>query len=244
MLSNIQAGARARAVASTPSPPQSPDSTVGRNLLHVANDVESSQPANQRFVPGRDLVFGLTSEISQVRHYGSTVLGIDRNTVARADGGEPLIPIELFSRFEEMLEERQGPSGIPTQDDFFAYYSNPDAPYNVTRESRVPDSGDPHRDAELKHNEQLRRMSKATLDVVLANGGTIHFLLDSLDMDVVLDKRADHVTSSELRWLYRNREALEEQPGKVVFYRGVEVVEAPWQTEPDLWATYTPKSSG
>jgi hypothetical protein len=246
MLSNVQAAALVSASASPAVPkPQSSDSTVANSLQHVANNAGSNQGANAepRFVLGRDLVFGLTTEISQVRNYGCAHLGISRETVERADDGEPMLAVELFTGFSDMAEMGQARSGIPILDEFFTYYSNADSHYNVSRESRVPSSGDPNSDAHLKYNEQLRRMSKGALDSILAGGGTIHFLLDSQDMEVVLDKSAHHITSSELRWLYRNRDVLEERPGKVVFHNEGKIVDAPWNTHSDLWARYTPASS-
>jgi hypothetical protein len=246
MLSNVQAGALAQASTSIPTPePERSGSAVAPTLLAVSNSVDLSQGANAepRFVLGRDLVFGLTTEISQVRHYGCAHLGVSRETVERADDGEPMLAVELFTGFSEMAEMNRTRSGIPILDDFFTYYSNADSHYNMLRESRIPSSGDSSNDAHLKYNEDLRRMSKGALDSVLASGGTIHFLLDSQDMDVVLDKSAHHITSSELRWLYRNRESLEQRPGKVVFHKEGKIVDAPWNTHSDLWATYTPASS-
>lgn len=246
MLSNVQTGALPQASTSTPAPePERSGSAVAPTLLAVSNSVDLSQGANAepRFVLGRDLVFGLTTEISQVRNYGCAHLGISQETVEMADDGEPMLAVELFAGFSAMAEEDQATSGIPILDDFFSYYSNADSHYNMLRESRIPSSGDSGNDAKLTYNEHLRRMSKGALDSVLASGGTIHFLLDSQDMEVVVDKRAHHITSSELRWLYRNRESIEQRPGKVVFHNEGKIVDAPWNTNPELWATYTPASS-
>jgi len=48
-------------------------------------------------------------------------------------------------------------------------------------------------------------------------------------------------TGSELRWLYRNRN----DPGvqnNVQFWRGGERADPPWESEPERWSNYKPKS--
>ena len=249
MLSHVnQAGARTQtpAVTATPAPaPQAGASAAAQSILRVSNsaDPSSCATAKQPFTLGRDLIFGITPEIRHVRNYGSAYLGITRDTVVEADDGKPMTAVDLFVGLSDMTEAGLSNSGVPVLDDFASYYSNPDSHYSTHRESRIAETANRHNDAVERELESLRRMCKGALDSVLSNGGTIHFLLDSQDMEVVLDKSKHRVTASELRWLYRNREAVEQQPGKVVFYSGGNVVDAPWVARPDLWATYTPKSS-
>ncbi|EMF0059306.1 hypothetical protein C656_05295 [Enterococcus hirae 57-03-H11] len=46
-------------------------------------------------------------------------------------------------------------------------------------------------------------------------------------------------TSTELRYVYRNRKELSE---KVIFMKGGQRVKAPWEQEPEVWQAYQPKS--
>ena len=66
----------------------------------------------------------------------------------------------------------------------------------------------------------------------------IHFLLDGIDMDRVIDKIRG-ITGSELRFAYRNKERL---AGKIFFYEKGKQVAPPWEQDPTLWDNYKPKS--
>jgi insecticidal toxin complex protein TccC len=87
--------------------------------------------------------------------------------------------------------------------------------------------------------ELLGRASKAGLSTILKSDSSavVHFMLDDLDMDQVVMKTQPSATSSELRYLYRNREKL---LGKVLFYKGGQLVDAPWRTDRAGWARYKP----
>ena len=93
----------------------------------------------------------------------------------------------------------------------------------------------------------ISRLSKAALDMSLNAEGNekIHFILDGIDMDKVIEKKevsekySDRsTTASELRFLYRNKDRLGD---KVIFYRQASQVPAPWQQEPQRWSVYKPK---
>jgi len=88
----------------------------------------------------------------------------------------------------------------------------------------------------------VSRASKAGLSTVLNSdkGDVVHFLLDDLDMEQVTLKTRPSATSSELRYLFRNQEKL---PGKVMFYRDKQRVDAPWVTDPVAWQRYRPKGA-
>ncbi|WP_339545650.1 RHS repeat-associated core domain-containing protein [Pseudomonas sp. RA_35y_Pfl2_P32] len=88
----------------------------------------------------------------------------------------------------------------------------------------------------------ISRASKAGLSTILNSGRTdvIHFTLDELDMEQVVMKTRASATSSELRYLFRNREKLAD---KVLFYRKQMLVDAPWRTDQAGWSRYTPKSA-
>lgn len=98
-------------------------------------------------------------------------------------------------------------------------------------------------DADDKFGHKLiSRASKAGLSTILSSGRTdvIHFTLDDLDMDQVVMKTRRSATSSELRYLFRNREKLVD---KVLFYQNNKLVDAPWRTDRTGWSRYKPKST-
>jgi hypothetical protein len=79
----------------------------------------------------------------------------------------------------------------------------------------------------------------------------IHFVLNGIDMEAVLDnkwvvtdKRSGDksITAIELRWVYRNWGDPDVREG-VYFYVDELKVKAPWETDPELWATYEPKKT-
>ena len=93
----------------------------------------------------------------------------------------------------------------------------------------------------------ISRLSKAAIDMLLnaESGEKIHFILDGINMDNVIEKKeisekySDRsTTASELRFLYRNKDRLGD---KVIFYRQALQVPAPWHQEPQRWSTYEPK---
>jgi len=88
----------------------------------------------------------------------------------------------------------------------------------------------------------ISRASKAGLSTMLKSedSAVIHFMLDDLDMNSVVTKSQQSLTSSELRYLYRNREKL---AGKVLFYQEGKLVDAPWRTDRTGWSRYKPKNA-
>ncbi|MEY8445113.1 hypothetical protein AALA44_02760 [Enterococcus ratti] len=73
----------------------------------------------------------------------------------------------------------------------------------------------------------------------------IHFCLDGIDIQDVIAKAQDKsiyggsITSSELRYIYRNWEYLKKS---VIFIEQNQKVEAPWIRDPVSWKKYVPKS--
>ena len=92
-----------------------------------------------------------------------------------------------------------------------------------------------------------KRGSKSGIEMVAQQPDNvarrIHFILDGMDMGGVVNKdtrlHGDSITSSELRYIYRNWNRLK---NKVIFYRDGKVVTSPWQAEETLWNNYHPKS--
>ncbi len=87
----------------------------------------------------------------------------------------------------------------------------------------------------------VNRISKGGLSTLLKskNSAIVHFMLDEVDMERVVLKTLPSPTSSELRYLYRNRQQLAD---KVLFYKNNELVDAPWRTDRTLWQRYQPRS--
>ncbi|EKS6645468.1 type VI secretion system tip protein VgrG [Enterobacter hormaechei] len=89
-----------------------------------------------------------------------------------------------------------------------------------------------------------KRGSKLGIEMV-ARGDNflLHFVLDDLDMNSVINKLPPHgqsVTASELRYAYRNRERLK---GKIFFYKGKVKCPAPWELSPETWQNYIPSDT-
>ncbi|WP_277996518.1 RHS repeat-associated core domain-containing protein, partial [Bacillus cereus] len=107
-----------------------------------------------------------------------------------------------------------------------------------------------HDTSEYGHAPALlwKRGSKLGLAMAASNKKTtIHFVLDGLDTEHVVNKTkgtedstgpGESITSSELRYVYRNYNKLK---GRVNFYRNKEKIDkAPWEENPGLWAKYQP----
>ena len=65
----------------------------------------------------------------------------------------------------------------------------------------------------------------------------VHFALDHLNINDVIEKSEFSVTGSELRWLYRHRSQL---AGRVTFYQNQQRVDAPWESNASAWRRYKP----
>ncbi|MGX7173666.1 hypothetical protein [Enterococcus ratti] len=96
----------------------------------------------------------------------------------------------------------------------------------------------------------IKRGCKIGIDIAKINPDVeIHFCLDGIDIKDVISKAQGEgiyggsMTSSELRYVYRNWEELKE---RVIFVEKREAswvkVKAPWVREPELWEAYKPKS--
>lgn len=95
-------------------------------------------------------------------------------------------------------------------------------------------------------SKYVSRGSKAALEMLLHSPGDeqIHFILDGISIDQVIGKEnvggngLPSVTASELRYLYRNRNYLN---NRVYFYRHGQEVIPPWEQEGNDWKKYMPK---
>ncbi|MCM2360537.1 RHS repeat-associated core domain-containing protein [Pseudomonas sp. SR18] len=88
----------------------------------------------------------------------------------------------------------------------------------------------------------ISRSSKSALATLTSpqSRAVVHFALEGVDMEAVIRKTRRSVTGSELRWLYRHRQQL---AGRVIFYRGQQRVDAPWDTRASAWKAYRPRSA-
>jgi hypothetical protein len=103
-----------------------------------------------------------------------------------------------------------------------------------------------------KSAETIKKSCKAAIEYTTQHEkSTVHFELDGIDFGAVVGKRDAGgwgITAAELRYIYRQVLQLQSSRGgaavdlaRIKFYlRGVEV-EAPWITEPELWAKYVPR---
>lgn len=92
----------------------------------------------------------------------------------------------------------------------------------------------------------LGRKCKAGLGWASENDIHVNFVLDKIDMNEVVDKTSESsmaksFTSRELRYLYRNRNN-EKIRNNVQFWNEGKPVKPPWETDPETWSKYKPKS--
>ncbi|MGV3344434.1 hypothetical protein ACGVWS_01355 [Enterobacteriaceae bacterium LUAb1] len=85
-----------------------------------------------------------------------------------------------------------------------------------------------------------KRGSKLCLELAASHSSNhkIHFILDQINMELVVSKSGEEgqsITASELRYIYRNRERF---AGKIHFYKNDIETEAPWETQPWIWENY------
>ncbi|WP_374699524.1 RHS repeat-associated core domain-containing protein [Wolbachia endosymbiont (group A) of Limnophora tigrina] len=95
---------------------------------------------------------------------------------------------------------------------------------------------------------QIARACKAGIVFKTSRGKKVHFVLDEIDINRVLDKKIYHyknITSGELRSIYRqrNKEWIEKN---VVFWKGGKKVNPPWEDDKmrKAWKNYGLKSIG
>ncbi len=87
------------------------------------------------------------------------------------------------------------------------------------------------------------RKCKAGLSWATSSGMKVDFVLDEINMQQVVYKTTASTTSSELRWVFRNRhsKAVKES---VTFWSGDKIVSPPWKGEgKEMWSKYIPRSS-
>ncbi|WP_340608998.1 hypothetical protein [Xenorhabdus bharatensis] len=95
----------------------------------------------------------------------------------------------------------------------------------------------------MKANLNLGRKCKGGLSWVsmsnsdLTRNMHIHFILDDINMDRVVNKRDYNITGKELRWLYRNRHEIRVAQ-QVQFWKDGTPTSPPWETEEALWENY------
>lgn len=106
-----------------------------------------------------------------------------------------------------------------------------------------------------KSETRVRQACKGGLEHVTRMGNTIHFILDGLNIQWVIQKtgpwdqmgvtqlgeKARDITGAEMRFLYRHRNDPTVM-NNVRFWRGGQEVHAPWLEDPGAWDAYTPKS--
>lgn len=98
--------------------------------------------------------------------------------------------------------------------------------------------------------EFYSRKSKAGIKWAQENGHAVHYILDDIDIDSVINKTMNigksgspikSIVNSEIRYIYRNRKNPEMQK-TVQFWREGHPSNAPWVDDPAKWHHYKPKS--
>lgn len=98
-----------------------------------------------------------------------------------------------------------------------------------------------------KHSEEYlwwKRGSKSGIEMIAQQPETstrkIHFILDGISMEKVVDKSMKSITSSELRYIFRHWHRLK---GRVIFYYNDKVSPCPWESInwKHIWNKYIPK---
>lgn len=93
----------------------------------------------------------------------------------------------------------------------------------------------------------IGRKSKAGINWAKEDQFRIHFNIDGIDMNKVVEKTpiegVKSITGSELRYIYRSRDD-PNMAGVVQFWKNGNRVAPPWVTDKPLWDGYKPKSSG
>lgn len=88
------------------------------------------------------------------------------------------------------------------------------------------------------------RASKAGLEFqTKTRNKRVHFILDEIAFERVIEKRPGDITSAEIRWLYRNR-GNPQVANNVVYWLGGVKVMPPWECEPisSIFSRYLPRS--
>lgn len=160
-------------------------------------------------------------------------------TLIKAKTGGALITVDEYNR--QSLELDIGFDGVYTKKEsremdviVYTFYSFLHA---HEKYSPILDGG--KGDVDEGH-PKIRRACKAMIEYTVSQRKTIHFLLGSLTIEEAVTKGNSFFTESELRYVYRNKEELS---SSVKFYNkeGMECP-SPWDSAPDLWKRYEPKS--
>jgi hypothetical protein len=121
--------------------------------------------------------------------------------------------------------------------------ANEDPTTQAFRQWMEASKWDPRQRAGAEHRDKrVGQASKGGISKTVEDGHDIHFALDGLDMDRVVDPthgksgNTTGVTGQELRHIYRNREAFGDH---VKFWKDGAQVDAPWKDdETGGWAAY------
>lgn len=126
--------------------------------------------------------------------------------------------------------------------------------YSVKGTAKAYDAGDLAHKQDMLPMILIRRACKFGLEYsIMKRAVTVHFVLDyfdrksnslkAMDMQSVVDKSirgsdvSPPITTSELRCCYRNKDVWM-PTGRLKFYSKLMEVEAPWITDPGMWAAY------
>ncbi|WP_157664497.1 hypothetical protein [Bordetella genomosp. 9] len=215
------------------------------------------KPFRTAFHPG-DLVYGL----HEIRaHYFESHSSFSHAPFYRDEYNLPIIidhfilPYEYGPGYREMLSDGQKQCRNHQLLKEFVQFlgAHPSGKYRYlftgspsdSRDSdSFSDASDSTEAEEAREDKMTFRKCKAGLAWEAARNGHIHFMLDAIDIDAVVNKippYGDSITASELRWVYRNRFKVEVQHCIQFWHKGEPVI-PPWQTIDGkaVWERYSP----
>lgn len=95
----------------------------------------------------------------------------------------------------------------------------------------------------------VKKRCKLGMLWTLSNGGSIHFIIDSIDLAACFNSHENRYTYSELRFVYRNWQSFKKYNAKerFNFFKTINgklsLVDAPWEADPTIVIGYKPKNS-
>lgn len=157
--------------------------------------------------------------------------------------GDDLITIDEYNKLIGASTPGANPLSLEGQSERFPTVAEFLSFLNT--ENVMNKSGPSFWESEDRENNRTRRACKLGIKFCVERDIKVYFVLNGLDeekMRNAIDKfPAGSYTNSELRYIFRNKDNPQFQEN-VQFYRNGSLVEAPWVSDPVLWAQYNPKN--
>ncbi|MBI6550573.1 hypothetical protein [Xenorhabdus lircayensis] len=199
-------------------------------------------PFTKNFSPG-DLIYGLQLQ----RTIYATLLRIeissDQYNVRASTVDQYVVPREIGIRKTGLRQfyNMTLPKNLPYFQDFLDYLSE----HPKYRTALTYPNEHPPRISDRKCKGSLSWITIGNNN--LTKDMHIHFILDDIDMEYVVNKREypgaeSNVTASELRWIFRNKEHPQVKR-KIQFWVNLMPTIPPWEESgAELWRKYIPSN--